>query len=343
MTPDHKRIGTTPILSVVSAPIHRDTDDAPIWMGGQVVEIDPRHCTIAKFVARDPELSGIEPIQQLIDSLRSEGQLQPVLCRQIGSAEHPAFEVVMGVRRLLAAQWLRENEIPNFRIRIEVIDMSDRDAFVVMDKENSAHATVSPIERGRSMQRALDKKLFKSQRELAVALKERPATVSTLVRLAGWPAELLAAFNTPFDILMVDAERLGPIVDDETRRGALLVEAERLRQEQVSRKGAGKEPRTRSAVLNALNRSVRPVQVEDSAACTVAKIKKMPDGSSSLVVSIQLPLKSRVKAVSEIREHLRNFHAVEPSREAEDTQVKPTYGLLEYIEAQTRVLEITTS
>ncbi|WP_426169673.1 ParB/RepB/Spo0J family partition protein [Sandarakinorhabdus sp. DWP1-3-1] len=333
-------------LRIVGSPTHQSPDTecreadeglAEILSGGKLIVADPRSCMVANFVARDPERPGIEPIQELIDSFRSEGQLQPILCRQAFDADGaPVFEVVMGVRRWLAALWLCNNDMPNFMIRIEIIAISDRDAFVAMDKENSAHATLSAIERGRSMHRALGEKLFKSQRELAVALNERPATVSTLVRLAEWPADLLAAFDSPFDILMVDAERLGPIVDDRARRGNLLREAKRIGDEQTARKALGKAPRTRAAVLNALRRSVRPPTPSETDPCTFAKIKKAPDGTRTLVISMGLPLQSRSKALAEVRAHVQNVDLVQPSNDAENAEISLAYPLLDFIEAHSQ-------
>ena len=330
------RSDISPTISAEWDPNVLDFDGKASWTDRTVLVVDPRCCTAAKFVARDPDRPGTDAIQQLIDSFRNEGQLQPVLCRHGGRDADATFEVVMGVRRLLAAQWLCENELPDFKLRIEVIEINDRDAFVMVDRESSAHATLSAIERGRSMHRALHGKLFKSQRELAAALKERPATVSILVRLAEWPSELLEAFDTPYDILMVDAERLGPIVEDAERRGALLQEAERIRRDQMVRRAVGKAPRTRTAVFNALKRSVRPSVSEESVECSFAKLGKLPDGSKALVISIRLPVTSRMKAMSEVRDHIKNFHWIEPGHRTDVKEEQQPYDLLSFIEAQTK-------
>lgn len=242
-----------------------------------------------------------------------------------------------------AAQWLCANDRPDFKIRIEIVAMSDRDAFVARDRENSAHATASAIERGRSMRRALDEKFFKNQSELSTALKERRATVSTLVRLAEWPEEILAAFHTPFDILMVDAERLGPYVDDQACRGALLLEAQQIREDQLARKAAGKAPRARGAVRAALIRSVRPAAPKKTDICTVAKIGRLADGSRALVISIGLPIRSRMKVMSEVSDHLKNFHLIEPASGTDEREPTESYPLLDFIAVQSKDCEITTS
>jgi ParB/RepB/Spo0J family partition protein len=320
---------------------HIDSDRLAETRTFERLLVDPRQCMVASLVARDPSRLGLEAIKDLAASFITEGQLQPVLGRRIQPAHDTAdFEVVVGVRRLLAAQWLRENGHPDFNIWLDTIDLSDRDVFITIDRENAAHATLSPWERARSMRRALESDLFKTQREMAEALKERPATVSTLVRLADWPDDLVAAFPSPFDILMVDAERLAPIVDDPKRKEALLQEARRIRTEQVTRNAAGKALRTRVAVLNALRRAVRIPPPKTSGDCISANIGKLPDGTRNLIISIRLPTKHVIKTLEEVRKHIVSSQNIEPSHEPRETYLEMTHPLLDFIEAGARTVSL---
>jgi len=327
-------------------PQHLGNDREPVSRTGAGMFVNPWCCRVADLVARDLNRTRLELIQELVSSFITEGQLQPILCRRIQpGADGAVFEVILGVRRLLTAQWLCENGHPEFKVWLDIIDLCDRDAFIAMDRENAAHATLSAWERARSMRRALKSDLFKNQRELAQALKERPATVSTLVRLAEWPSDLVAAFSSPFEILMVDAERLAPLIDDESRNGALLTEARRIKDERLSRIHEGKPPRTRLAVFNALKRSVRPTAPFPSNDCTWASVRKLSDGTRNLVISIRLPNKNVSRTLSQVRSHLLNAQKIELLNEPQEAIIEPTHPLIDFIESNQRTVSspVTTS
>lgn len=77
------------------------------------------------------------PIRELAESMRSIGQLQPILVRPVGDR----FEIVYGHRRFLANQ--RNGKA---RIWVTVKELNDIDVAIMRATENIARLDISPIE-----------------------------------------------------------------------------------------------------------------------------------------------------------------------------------------------------
>jgi ParB family chromosome partitioning protein len=135
-----------------------------------------------------------ETCREEIESIRRHGQLVPALGRALrGDPEHDV-ELIYGARRLFVARHL------NRPLKVEIREISDRDAIIAMDIENRQRVDISAYERGMSYARWLRGGHFSSQEEIARALKVSPSQVSRLLKLAKLPTVVVAAFESAVDI-----------------------------------------------------------------------------------------------------------------------------------------------
>jgi ParB family chromosome partitioning protein len=186
-----------------------------------VVEVNPFKCRVWELHDRLEGYLTEESCKAEIESVAKHGQLVPALGRPLRGDPEYDVEIIYGSRRLFVARLLNRN------LRVDLRELSDREAIIAMDIENRHRADLSPYERGLSYQRWLRSKQFGSQDEIAQTLKISPAQVSRLVKLARLPTVVVAAFESPMDI----RESWGlELVDAWEDRDKQRIIAERARQ-----------------------------------------------------------------------------------------------------------------
>lgn len=165
------------------------------------------------------------------------GNTQPIAVRPLAGAAD-RFEIIFGHRRHQACL---ELGLPVLAM-IETLAVSDTDLFSAMDRENRERADLSPYEQGTMYRRALDDKLYPSNRRLAEALGVSHTWVANVLQVADLPAPLVECFRSPLEIQPKVAKQL--TVAYESDRKGMLRRAERFRQQ-----GRSSAP---SVVLDAL-------------------------------------------------------------------------------------------
>ena len=121
-----------------------------------------------------------EALEELTDSIRQHGVLQPILVRKKGRF----YEIVAGERRYQAAKRAGLTEIP-----VVVREISDQDVFKLALIENLQREDLDPIEEAQGF-RTLTKDTGMTQAELGKVLsKSRPAIANAL-RLLDLPEEV---------------------------------------------------------------------------------------------------------------------------------------------------------
>jgi ParB family transcriptional regulator, chromosome partitioning protein len=119
-------------------------------------------------------------LDELAQSIRSNGVIQPVLVRRVG--EH--YEIVAGERRWRAAQRAGLLKVP-----VTIRDIPDDKLLEVALVENIQREDLSPIEEALAYRRLTDE-LRLSQEEIAAAVGKDRATVANLLRLLRLPVEV---------------------------------------------------------------------------------------------------------------------------------------------------------
>ncbi|SNR33357.1 ParB/RepB/Spo0J family partition protein [Paracoccus sediminis] len=122
-------------------------------------------------------------LQELAESLRQRGVLQPLIVRR-----HPKdeglYQIVAGERRWRAAQMAQLHELP-----VIIRDLSDTEVLEVAIIENIQRADLNAIEEASSFRQLMDR-FGHTQEKLAEALNKSRSHIANLLRLLNLPEQV---------------------------------------------------------------------------------------------------------------------------------------------------------
>ncbi len=122
----------------------------------------------------------MEAMEELVQSIREKGIIQPILVRPKGEF----YELIAGERRLRAANTLQIKEIPAI-----IREANDRDSLEIALIENIQRKDLNPIEEARAYQYLIDK-FNLTQDEISEVLGKARATVTNILRILKLPLEI---------------------------------------------------------------------------------------------------------------------------------------------------------
>jgi ParB family chromosome partitioning protein len=218
-----------------------------------------------------------ESLQELADSIRAQGVMQPIVVRPISDRK---YEIIAGERRWRAAQLAGLADIPTL-----VRDVSDEAAIAMALIENIQREDLNPIEEAAALQR-LQQEFDLTQQEVADAVGKSRSTITNLLRLM---------------TLQEDVRRLLEHGDLEMGHARALLGLEGTDQSQAARSVVSKGlsvRQTEALVRNSLARKARPSeprhmdpnirQLQDDLASRIGAkvaIQHSAKGKGKLVVS----------------------------------------------------------
>ncbi len=178
------------------------TDTGDLHPGARVLEIDigdlepNTHQPRAEF---DPDA-----VQELADSIREKGVIQPVVARSYGST----YQLIAGERRLRAAKKAGLATVPAILLEVG----SDQEMMEISLIENVQREDLNPIEEARAY-RALMETCFLTQEEVARKVGKNRSTVTNTLRLLHLSEEVRNALKDN-QISMGHARALLGLADD---------------------------------------------------------------------------------------------------------------------------------
>ncbi|SFH57876.1 ParB/RepB/Spo0J family partition protein [Modicisalibacter xianhensis] len=122
-----------------------------------------------------------EALEELTDSIRAQGVMQPIVVRPIGEDR---YEIIAGERRWRAAQLAELDDIPAV-----VRDVSDQTALALALIENIQRENLNPVEEALALKRLLDE-FELTQQQVADAVGKSRAQVANLLRLLALDPEV---------------------------------------------------------------------------------------------------------------------------------------------------------
>jgi ParB family chromosome partitioning protein len=114
-----------------------------------------------------------EQLQELADSIREHGIVQPLICR----SREGKYEIIAGERRWRAAQRLKIASVP-----VIVREAPDRDVLELALIENLQRADLNPMEEARAYQK-LSEEFSLKQEEISQRVGKSRAVVANAIRL----------------------------------------------------------------------------------------------------------------------------------------------------------------
>ncbi|WP_444943228.1 ParB/RepB/Spo0J family partition protein [Microbulbifer sp. ZKSA006] len=122
-----------------------------------------------------------ESLQELADSIRAQGIMQPIVVRPVGEQ---SYEIIAGERRWRAAQLAGLDKVPTL-----VRSVSDEAAIAMALIENIQREDLNPVEEAVALKRLQDE--FKlTQQEVADAVGKSRTAVTNLLRLLNLSEEV---------------------------------------------------------------------------------------------------------------------------------------------------------
>ncbi|MDX2103114.1 MAG: ParB/RepB/Spo0J family partition protein [Alphaproteobacteria bacterium] len=178
-----------------------------------------------------------EAMDQLVQSIREQGVIQPLLVRPIAESR---WEIIAGERRWRAAQAAKLHEVP-----VVIRELSDVEALEIGLIENVQRTDLSAIEEAAGYQQLISDFQY-TQDRIAQTIGKSRAHIANLLRLLTLPNSIqsmiregrLSAGHARALVGLPDAEALAQQV---VTKGLSVREAERLAQ---GRKGRRAEPGT---------------------------------------------------------------------------------------------------
>ena len=166
------------------------------------------------------------------DIEQAGGNIQPIAVR-VSPHQAGRYEIVFGHRRHRACS---ELGIPVLATIVSTA-VSDHELFSAMDRENRERADLSPYEQGAMYRRALDEKLYPSNRRLAESLGVSHTWVANVLLVADLPGAVIDCFKSPLDVQHRHAKQISDAL--ETDRKAVLRRADKLRVQERPQSAAG--------------------------------------------------------------------------------------------------------
>ena len=211
-------------------------------------KLDPQSVVPSRWANRHPDSFSTAEFARLKHDVElAGGNIQPISVRVL--IDQPGrYEIVFGHRRHRACS---ELGIPVLAT-IDNGTVSDHDLFSAMDRENRERADLSPYEQGMMYRRALDEKLYPSNRRLAEALGVSHTWVANVLLVADLPAPIVECFRSPLEIQHRHAKSIASAL--ETDRKGVLRKAEKLRAQKRTKVAAA----VVTAIVGASNEAAEP-------------------------------------------------------------------------------------
>ena len=225
--------------------------------GPALLEIETQRCKPWPHHNRDQAWFSRQRCADLISSIRSHGQMEPVIVRALVLGSEPSFEIISGVRR-----WFACSQIPHRKLLARVIEADDKTCMIVMHAENTDSQDITEFERAYSFAAHMKSGVFKNQIDLAKTFRVSQSTISKMIKVAGlfekhW---FSALFDSKLDIPIRQSYRLSTLL----KKPEFSLKIEREAQIILEEKQKTKFQLPARLILKRLIHSVKPKALMDA-------------------------------------------------------------------------------
>lgn len=158
------------------------------------------------------------PLQELADSIKAQGVMQPILVRAIDESR---YEIIAGERRWRATQLAGLGDIPAI-----VKNVSDEDAIAIALIENIQRENLNAIEEAAALHR-LQEEFGLTQQQVADAVGKSRAAVANLIRLLALVEDVKELLSEG-ELDMGHARALLALAEDDQSQAAKVIVSRQL-------------------------------------------------------------------------------------------------------------------
>ena len=218
-----------------------------------------------------------DKLQELADSIESQGIVQPIVVRQISTRK---YEIVAGERRWRAAQLAKLTEVP-----VLVKDIDDQQTIAMALIENIQREDLNPLEEALALARLI-KEFSLTHAQAAEAVGRSRVAVSNLLRLLDLSDEVKKLLND--DLLeMGHARCLLGLEKSRQSQAAQEIVAKKLTVRQAEALVNSIKNPTPKPAKSTSNKSADVRQLEQQLSeqlCTQVTVKQKSGGKGQLVI-----------------------------------------------------------
>lgn len=224
-----------------------------------------------------------ESLQELADSIRAQGVVQPIVVRALEDADDPVrYEIVAGERRWRAAQLAGLEEIPAL-----IRNVPDEAAVAMSLIENIQRENLNPLEEARALERLVGE-FDMTHQQAAEAVGRSRAAVTNLLRLLDLSDDVKAMVERrelemghARALLSLAGRQQGEVAALVTKKALSVRETERLVKRLVE-----KGPEAAQKPTPPIDPNIRKLEIDlsDKLGAKV-KLQHSERGSGRLVVS----------------------------------------------------------
>lgn len=203
-----------------------------------------------------------ESLQELAESIKSHGLLQPIVVRKKPDAQEggPQYEIIAGERRWRASQKAQLHEVS-----VIIKEMTDLEALEIALIENLQREDLNPVDEAMGLKRLMSEYEY-TQEKLAQSLGKSRSYIANMVRLLNLPDGVLGYLETG-DIsagharALITVENAEDMVKQIVSEGLSVRETERLVAENSDRPAKAKSGSSGSSSASA-DKDVNTIALE---------------------------------------------------------------------------------
>jgi ParB family chromosome partitioning protein len=194
--------------------------------------ISSKNCRVWPGNSRIQEKLENTDLEELKGIILAQGQQVPVLARPLKFGENNiSHEIIYGSRRLKVCQQL------GIDLKIIEADISDEDALLLMEAENSGRQDISLYEKAKAYQKWIEEKRFDSYNDLAQKLGKGRRWVFKLISFLKIPSFLIEAIPNLNELTKLRAEKILTLIsknEDALEKLREVIKAIKLEKEDYS-------------------------------------------------------------------------------------------------------------
>ena len=247
---------------------------------GRVVFLPPR--SIRPNPAQPRKIFREQALEELAESIRQHGVLQPLSVRRVGNA----YELIAGERRLRAAKMAGLNEIPCI-----VMNMTDQESGMAAMVENLQRQDLDFVEEARGIAMLMENWSM-SQEQAARLLGKSQSAIANKLRILRHSPPVLSALREgglterharALLKLHSEPEKIMAI-SIIVKEGMSVARTERYMEELLQKKEDAPSRVNLGAFLNNINQSLQRIQLSG-----IPAVSERKETDSQIVVTITIP------------------------------------------------------